>query len=354
MGVDDLKFLELSGRQAFYSQGIYGQNTICAVIDTGVSPHIELENRILVGKNLNSSYSSTNNYRDDNMHGTHVAGSVAGKNVGIAPQSKILPVKVLDGSGGCNKTQDIVNGIKYARQWRSPKGEKVDVISMSLSGTKNGFGTTVWSNLQAEIKNCVKDGILVVCSAGNTGITELRYPGAYDEVVCVGAVDMEKKQADYTTMGNHVDLCQVGSNVISAYYTGGYIALSGTSMSTPIISGIACLIACQHKLKFGERITETKLYEQLKMNTKDLGIAGVDKIYGVGFCTLQPLNLTIEMEHLSNIVKFNNQNITTDIPSRVENGRFLFEMRSFAERTGADIKVEAENEYHKVKAKFIW
>jgi len=115
LGVDDLKFLELSGRKAFYSQNIYGQDTICAVIDTGVSPHAELEDRILGGKNLNSSYSSTSNYNDDNMHGTHVAGSVAGKSVGIAPQAKILPVKVLDGSGGCSKTQDIVNGIKYAR-----------------------------------------------------------------------------------------------------------------------------------------------------------------------------------------------------------------------------------------------
>lgn len=354
LGVDNLKFLELSGRQAFYSQGIYGQNTVCAVIDTGVNPHVELEDRILGGKNLNSSYSSTNNYKDDNLHGTHVAGSVAGKNVGIAPQAKILPVKVLDGSGGCNKTQDIVNGIKYARLWRSPEGDKVDVISMSLSGTKSGFGTTVWNNLQAEIQNCVKDGILVVCSAGNTGITELRYPGAYDEVVCVGAVDIAKKQANFTTQGNQVDLCQIGVDVISAYYDGGYIALSGTSMSTPIVSGIACLLACQHKLKFNERMTEAKLYEALKMNTKDLGIEGVDKIYGVGFCTLQPLNLSIKMEHLSNVIEFNGEKITVDVPSRIEDGRFLFEMRSFAEKTGAYIEPIVENEYHKTQAIFSW
>jgi len=137
------------------------------------------------------------------------------------------------------------------------------------------------NNLQTEISKLCKDGILVVCSAGNTGITELRYPGAYDEVVCVGAVDVQKKQANFTTQGNQVDVCQVGIDVISAYYEGGYIALSGTSMSTPIISGIACLLACQHKQKFKERISETKLYEALKMNTKDLGIKGVDKIYGV-------------------------------------------------------------------------
>jgi len=68
------------------------------------------------------------------------------------------------------------------------------------------------------------------------------------------------------------------------------------------------------------------------------------------FCTLQPLDLSITLEHLSNTIKFNGVEVQADIPSRIENGRFLFEMRSLAERTGAHIAVEGENELHKTKA----
>lgn len=352
-GQDDLKFLELSGRKSFYSQGYEGEGMVIAVIDTGVSPHEEFEDRLLPGFNANRLYQNPSNTIDDDGHGTHVASSIAGKNVGIAPKAKILPVKVLDGSGGLANMYDLVKAIDWARKWRSPEGKPVDIISMSLGGPANAFGGH-FDLIHSSIQACVNDGILVVCAAGNTGSEADHYPGSFNEVLCVGAVDVNKAQAKFTTTGDQVDICQVGVDVIGANFEGGYIALSGTSMATPIISGIAALIACRHKKKFKTRITEQKLFEQLKMNTKDLGIAGVDKIYGVGFACLQPLNLSIEMENGSKLIKFNNQIVEADVPSRIENGRFLFEMRSLAEQTGAYISFEAENEYHKTRAKFNW
>lgn len=348
---DSFSFLELSGRKTAYSQGNFGQGVVVAVVDTGVSPHPEFENRLLDGYNAITSYGNRKWY-DDNMHGTHVAGSIAGKTCGIAPKAEILPIKVLTATGG-GEWKDIVKGIDYARTWRKDS-KRVNIISMSLSGNDRTINTTERRNLEEVINRCVAEGILVVCSMGNTAKEEARYPASFENVVAVGALDWDRQIAQYSTIGNHVDVVQVGSKVISAYYDGGYAELSGTSMSTPIISGIASLLICGHKMRYKEDITERKLYEALKMNTKDLGIKGIDKTYGAGFCTLQPLNMSIETEVGSDIVKFNGESIKVDVPTQIVNGRTLFEMRSFAEKTGAKISWEAENANHKTRAKFEW
>lgn len=338
-GIDDLKFLEYSGRQSFYSQGYYGQETICAVIDTGVSKHEEFEERLLEGRNVNKSYNDTSNWKDDGGHGTHVASSIAGKNVGIAPQAKILPVKSLDENGGTNRILDVVDGVKWAREWRSTKGEKVDVISMSLSGTKSIFGSYL-NRFENEINKCVEEGVLVVCSMGNTGEEEKRYPAYFDEVVAVGAVDVNQKQAEFTTIGNHIDVCQIGVDIIGANYGGGYVSLSGTSMATPLVSGIACLLAGRHKIKFGERMSEQKLYEQIKMNTKDLGIEGADKIYGVGFASVQPLSMDIELTIGSDKMTVNEKEIALDSPPILYNNRFYVPLRWIITFLGGYIKFD--------------
>jgi len=92
----DISFLNLSGYKCYHTQGINGQNTTIAVIDTGVSPHIELRGKLLQGR---SFVDYTRRPFDDNGHGTHVAGTIAGANVGAAPGAQILPVKVLDADG---------------------------------------------------------------------------------------------------------------------------------------------------------------------------------------------------------------------------------------------------------------
>lgn len=353
LNVDSFNFLELSGRKAAYTQGAFGQGVVVAVLDSGVSPHPEFENRLLVGKNFSSTSTST---KDDNMHGTHVAGTIAGKRCGIAPKAEILPLKVLRGDGSGDWSY-IIKALDYARIWRSGD-KKVNIISMSLGGGARDITTTERTNLENAINACVDAGILVVVSAGNTSKEELRYPASFDAVVTVGAVDWERQIAQFSTFGNHVDVCQVGTGVISAYFDPSqgyeYAELSGTSMSTPNVSGIAALIISLHKLKYRIDITERKLYEALKMNTKDLGITGIDKYYGAGFCTLQPLNMSIETEFGSDIVMFNGEPIKVDVPTQIVDGRTLIEMRSFARETGAKISWEMPTATHGTRAKFMW
>ncbi|MGI6227011.1 MAG: S8 family peptidase, partial [Peptococcales bacterium] len=130
---NDLRFLNLSGRKSYHTQGIYGQETTVAVIDTGVSPHPELRGRILNGKSFVDYTSRT---YDDNGHGTHVAGTIAGRDVGIAPRANILPVKVLDGDGN-GSIEDLIAGLNWINEYNSQSRAKVSVVNMSLSVDKN-------------------------------------------------------------------------------------------------------------------------------------------------------------------------------------------------------------------------
>lgn len=356
LNVDSFNFLELSGRKAMYSRGVYGQGVVVAVIDSGVKPHPEFENRLLNGKNFIKNYGNTS-WHDDNMHGTHVAGSIAGKTCGIAPKAEILPLKALDATGS-GEWSYIINALNYARLWEL-NGKKVNIISMSLSSGSGQITKTEKTNLETAINKCVEAGILVVVSAGNTAQNELRYPACFDNVVTVGAVDVEKEIAQFSTYGNHVDVCQVGTKVISAYFDPSqgyeYAELSGTSMSTPLTSGIAALLACDYKMRFKTGIPERKLYEALKMNTKDLGIQGVDKYYGAGFCTLQPLNLTIEVENNSDIVIFNGEPVKLDVPVQIINDRTMFPIREFAERTGGSVDwTPPTPPNYKTKSRYRW
>lgn len=326
----ELRFLSLSGRKAFYSQGIYGQDTTIAVIDTGVSPHPELRGRILNGKSFVDYTSRT---FDDNGHGTHVAGTIAGRNVGIAPRANILPIKILDGDGN-GSLENLIAGLNWINEYNSQSRTKISIVNMSLSVDKE---LTAEENdgLHQAIKNLVDNNIAVIVSAGNTGQEEIRYPAAYDEVICVGAVDINQKRAMFSTMGNHIDVCQVGVEVVSAWYEGGYAVMSGTSMSTPIVSGIAALIASKYRATFNEYITEDYLWKSLKLNTKDLGIKGADREYGTGFSTLQPLELKVMLQNNSPFLRINGQVYRADQKININEGNFWLPGSIFATATGA-------------------
>lgn len=291
---DDLSFLNMSGRQAFYKQGYTGQNVIGAVLDTGISLHSEFFGRL----HPQESFIYYDSDCDDNGHGTHVAATIGGKNTGIAPDVQLKSFKVLDWDGGGN-TWDIIKALDRAREWTDSKGNRIDFINMSL-GAPGEYYKSRPAELEAyekAINACVDSGIAVIVAAGNAGREVVEYPACFQSVISVAAVDQDKKVAMFSTRSNEVDVCQVGVDVLSAWFDGGYVKFNGTSMAAPIVSGIAALLISKWKaMHNGERMPENLLWETLKYNTVDIGVPGIDKETGAGFCTLQPLTGSLKME----------------------------------------------------------
>ncbi|HDX9535739.1 TPA: S8 family peptidase [Bacillus thuringiensis] len=270
------KGVELINAPSVWEKSEKGKNIVIAVLDTGCQiDHPELKDCIVGGRNFTTDYNNDpNNFSDNNGHGTHVSGTIAAMEnnkgvVGVAPLAKLLVVKVLSGSGS-GAWDWIANGIDYAVNWRGSNGEKVRAISMSLSGAFND------SRLYQAVKNAVANDVLVVCAAGNNGdcsesTDELMYPGSYQEVVEVGAIDLHKKIACFSNSNKNVDLVAPGEGIWSTYIDGGYAKLSGTSMATPHVSGGSALIIRQCENEFGRTFSEPEIYAQLIKRTTDIG-----------------------------------------------------------------------------------
>ncbi|MEH7097394.1 S8 family peptidase [Neobacillus vireti] len=247
-----------------------GKGMTVAILDTGCDvTHPDLTERIIGGRNFtNDDNGNEDVYRDYNGHGTHVAGTIAATQnqqgvVGVAPEANLLIVKVLD-QNGAGQYEWIINGIYYAIE------QKVDIISMSLGGPEDVPA------LHEAIKKAVENHILVVCAAGNEGdgqdaTNEFDYPGSYNEVISVGAINLERRISDFSNSNNEVDLVAPGETILSTYLDGKYAKLSGTSMATPHVSGALALIKAIATESFERELTVTELYAQLIKRTVPLG-----------------------------------------------------------------------------------
>ncbi|HVE12534.1 MAG TPA: S8 family peptidase [Elusimicrobiota bacterium] len=204
-----------------------------AVVDTGVdSTHPNL--RIVGGANMIQPGAS---YMDDNGHGTHVAGTIGALDgrrgvVGIAPEANIYAVKVLDADGS-GTFSDIIAGI----QWCADNGIKVANFSLGASrGTPS---------LQEAVAEATARGVTIVAAAGNSG-SDVGFPAAYPEAIAVAATDVNGDVAEFSSRGPQVAIAAPGVNVLSTSPGGGYRNLSGTSMATPHIAGLAVLAIASH------------------------------------------------------------------------------------------------------------
>lgn len=203
----------------------------------------------------------SNNVFDDNLHGTHVAGTVAavGNNnigvVGVAPQAKVMSIKVLSSSGSGSYT-DVATGIKYA----ADNGAKV--INLSLGGTDSN------EILRDAITYAHDKNVVIIAAAGNNsmpvyGKRTTFYPANYSEVICVGAANSQDQIASFSNYGDRIDLYApgggdtTGNNAVRSVLSlktnlpgilpeltlnNKYLRLAGTSMATPHVSGATALL----------------------------------------------------------------------------------------------------------------
>ncbi|WP_419883559.1 S8 family peptidase [Peribacillus sp. B-H-3] len=269
-----------------------GGGITIAILDTGCDiTHPDLKEQIIGGKNFTGDdQSNPDIYKDYNGHGTHVAGTMAAAEnnagvVGVAPGAKLLIVKVLD-KNGSGQYEWIINGIHYAIE------QKADIISMSLGGPED------LPELHDAIKKAVDNNILVVCAAGNDGdgkdvTDELDYPGCYNEVISVGAVNLERRSSDFSNSNNEIDLVAPGEEILSTYKDGKYATLSGTSMATPHVSGAMALVKDYANKSFERKLTVPELYAQLIKRTVPLGNS--PKVEGNGLLYLTAAEYLAQM-----------------------------------------------------------
>lgn len=216
-----------------------------AVLDTGVMrQHLDLTRRVVACKNF-TRRGVQEGCTDGNGHGTHVAGTIladgAADNLGVygmAPEAQLLAYKVCSDSGRCS-SDDIAVAIRQAAD------QGAHIISMSLGSNSESS----WE--RDAIAYAVSRGVLVVAAAGNDGPADgsIDYPGANPNVVAVGALDSALQVASWSSRGindgdgiieaREVEFAAPGVSVLSAWNDGGYRSISGTSMATPHIAGLA-------------------------------------------------------------------------------------------------------------------
>lgn len=209
-----------------------GQGTAVAIIDTGISrSHPDLAGLVIGGFNALDP-KKPDAWDDDQGHGSHVAGTIAGKRdgkgvVGVAPMAKLYAVKVLDaeGNGGFSS---VIAGI----EWAAKKGIKV--ANMSLGADEGSEA------LKRAVTAANKSGLLIVAAAGNSG-GPVGFPASYPETLAIAASDSKDAVADFSSRGTEVDFIAPGVDVKSVKMEGGWVELSGTSMATPHVAGLAAL-----------------------------------------------------------------------------------------------------------------
>ncbi|MGR6898352.1 S8 family peptidase [Rummeliibacillus sp. BSL5] len=262
------------GAQTKWKRGFSGQEVVIAVIDTGCdSSHPDLSEAIIDGYNFTTEhYGNPENYNDTNGHGTHAAGVIAAAQnnkgvIGISFKSKLLILKVLNSVGG-GSIDNLIKSLDYASNWRGPNNERVRIISLSL-GTKQSS-----TELHNAVKRAINNGISVVVASGNDGdgefsTNEYRYPGAYEEVIEVGAIDQNQKIAHFSNTNEYVDLYAPGVNVYSTFLNQQYAILSGTSMAVPHVAGALGLLIEEHEYKQNKRLSEQEIYDILMLHTEN-------------------------------------------------------------------------------------
>jgi subtilisin family serine protease len=207
-----------------------GENIIVALLDTGVSNHFDLIDNLLPS----ISVCNEQDLIDRQGHGTFCAGIIAASEngvgvLGVAPKSKILPIKILN-KDGISTFYQIYYGIKNAVE------NNVDIISMSLNIPVEP--PTIFHDI---IKEAYNKGIIIICSAGNDG-KDVQFPAKYDEVIAVAAIDQSGNLADYSSRGDNIAVEAPGSSIYSTFLDNQYAVKSGTSMASPFLSGICALL----------------------------------------------------------------------------------------------------------------
>ena len=273
---------------------LMGKGVNVAVIDTGIFPHADFllgENRIKFFKDFVAEKKEP---YDDNGHGTFVCGVCAGggylskfKFCGIAPKAKLFVLKALDENG-----EATANKILDAMEWVFDHhiAEKIKVVCMSFGSEPIGYNDPIMLGANA----LWKDGVVVVAAAGNSGPKEstIKSPGISPEIITVGGFDDNRfddnsfnkdffEMANFSSRGPALrhfkpDLVAPSVDITSCGIKNFYTKLSGTSVATPMIAGVVCLM-----LERFPNLSPNQIKTKLLQGCSSIGFDANSEGYGV-------------------------------------------------------------------------
>lgn len=273
------------GADRAQSRGYTGRNAAVAVLDTGFQgDHEELRGQFLTDRMYDAT---TNRYvaitdGNDLGHGTHVAGIIAGStgtgySYGIAPDARILPIKVFADGSEMTNTDTLAAGLRVAAA-----DPRVSVINLSLGGD-----APLGRDVELAMRRAVGTDKVIVTAAGNSGASDPVWPGrharepwANGQIIVVGAVDSHNVIASFSNRAGDTArwyLVAPGTDVLSSLNHDRYGYLSGTSMAAPVVSGAAALLESAWPQLHASQVAAI-----LFRTATDLGAPGVDRVYGWG------------------------------------------------------------------------
>lgn len=252
-----------------------GDGAVVAVVDTGLDVnHPEFTGRIVGARSFvgNSAISVA----DTEGHGTHVAGTIAGRMTGVAPECRIMPLKVFGEGGDGFQFQD---AFRYILEWNDRAAEKDKVVAVNCS-----WGGPYDPFLHFLIRRLIDSGVGVIVAAGNAGdgnpdTNEIfHWPGFLYEPITTGAMNQDGRPAGYSSSYDGIDLGAPGTLIYSAWPGGGYKLLSGTSMATPHVTAAYALICAAWRKREGRLPTsdeaEGVLFRHFKKVDIDPNLVG--------------------------------------------------------------------------------
>ena len=255
-----------------------GKDIVVGIIDSGVNAnHPELQNALLPEGFKDFVEPSNTEPKDETGHGTHVAGTILGRTIGIAKDAKLIVARVFNKEGEASD-----EGLLAAGQWILEK--KPQVVNNSWGGNRDD------SFYDDIVKKWKAAGIVPIFSSGNTGEYNaggegsIGSPGSLEDSFSVGALTKDDRLAKFSLRGpsKHTnkfkpEISAPGVNILSADYKGGYVLKTGTSMAAPHVTGAVALILEANKNLSVDKVedilksTATPLTDDHYINSPNMG-----------------------------------------------------------------------------------
>lgn len=251
-----------------------------AILDSGISAMAVNSESLEEGLNGIRPFSAT---EDTTGHGTAVASIIVGSESagieGICPQAVLIPLVYCEKDYlGRTVNADAETVGELIRD--AVDTFQCDIINISAASAKDD------SSLRSAVEYAVEQGVIVVTCAGNTNLTtpdNVYYPGAYDGVICVGAVNPQGEVSDFSQRGEYLDFVAPGEELPAATMEGELTTVAGTSFSAAYVTGvIADLLSDEPDLSRQQEELPQKLMELLKQRARDIGRPGWNPDSGWG------------------------------------------------------------------------